>query len=286
MLLSIKSITAKPKVSVVIPAYNEAEHISDCLKALKKQNVRPYEIIVVDNNSSDDTAKIAEKFSGVKVIKEIIQGRIAASKAGFDSARGDIIARVDADSMPDSDWVGQIIQALNDQKVAASTGPLYYHDMPLPKVNQQFDSFVRRSLKGVKDLEFLAGANMAIKVEDWRMIREELCSGMDIHEDIDIALHLNDHGRGIVYNEKQIVGSSTEMMSEPPHKFYKYVQKWKTTYQRHGRNASPALVPMAVLWAIYPPLKMIRFFYDPTTSRFSFKKLRLEIDRILNIPTS
>ena len=63
-----------PAISVVIPAFNEEKYLPACLEALKKQTFKNYELIVVDNNSTDKTAQIAKKF-GARVVKEKKQGR-------------------------------------------------------------------------------------------------------------------------------------------------------------------------------------------------------------------
>lgn len=94
-------------ISLVIPAYNETKYLGKLLASVSGQNFYDYEIIVVDNNSTDDTAKIAEQF-GAKVIKENRQGVAFARQAGFARAQGDIIATTDADTVLPSDWLAKI----------------------------------------------------------------------------------------------------------------------------------------------------------------------------------
>ena len=80
------------KISVIIPCYNEADSIGKVLKRLP-DNV---EAIVIDNNSTDDTAKIARQF-GAKVYQETTQGYGAAIKHGLKKAQGDILVVIDGD---------------------------------------------------------------------------------------------------------------------------------------------------------------------------------------------
>ena len=93
-------------VTVVIAAYNEEKDLPKCLTAITTQNFPKddYEIIVVDNNSTDKTAEIAKSF-GVKVITETKQGNTFAVKKGMDGAMGEIIANTDADTVVFSDWL-------------------------------------------------------------------------------------------------------------------------------------------------------------------------------------
>lgn len=95
------------KVSVVIPAYNEEKFIKKALKSVTNQLVDADEIIVVNNNSSDKTVEITRSFS-VRIIDEKKQGMISARNTGFDNAKYDIIARIDADVQVPPDWIQRI----------------------------------------------------------------------------------------------------------------------------------------------------------------------------------
>ncbi len=96
-------------LSLVIPAYNEERHLAACLDAVSRQAVMPSEVIVVDNNSTDRTAEIARSYPFVRVVQEPRQGIVFARNAGFDAARGDIIGRIDADTIIPSDWTKHVL---------------------------------------------------------------------------------------------------------------------------------------------------------------------------------
>lgn len=109
-------------ISVVIPAYNEEAYLENCLAALKKQNYKgEYEIILVDNNSTDKTSQIAKKF-GANVVLEKKQGYVFALKRGMSEAKGDIIAVTDADTQVPTDWLSLIAEAFGEESVVAITG--------------------------------------------------------------------------------------------------------------------------------------------------------------------
>ncbi len=84
-------------LSVVIPRRDDAENLKQCLQALAKQTVDPIEVIVVDNECRDESARIAELY-GAAVVPEQATGIWAA--AGYDAAVGDILVRCDEDSRP------------------------------------------------------------------------------------------------------------------------------------------------------------------------------------------
>ena len=110
-------------ISVVIPAYNSADTLPACLQALQAQTFPSdrYEIIVVDDGSTDDTAKVARD-SGVQVMSQPNAGQAAARNRGARAARGDILLFTDADCMPAPDWIEQMMAAFADPDVAGAKG--------------------------------------------------------------------------------------------------------------------------------------------------------------------
>lgn len=116
------------KFSVIIPAFNEELYIKDSLRAVQKQTVSRdnYEIIVVNNNSTDLTKEIAEISGADKVIDEFEQGTNIARNKGIAESSGEILAFLDADSIPPPDWLEKISFFLSLPGVAAVSGPCDY----------------------------------------------------------------------------------------------------------------------------------------------------------------
>lgn len=108
--------------SLIIPCYNEAALLPACFAAIQAQTVPPDEILVIDNNSTDKTAKIARKYPGVRVIRERQQGLIPSRNRGFNEAKGDILARIDADARIDPDWVERIKHHFEHEPIDGITG--------------------------------------------------------------------------------------------------------------------------------------------------------------------
>jgi glycosyltransferase involved in cell wall biosynthesis len=97
-------------VSVIIPAYNEEEFIGEALKSIQTQSYDRIQTIVVANNCTDDTARIARGFPG-KVIEIPQQGISHAKNVGFSAAEGSICAFMDADSEAKDDLVEKVYKA-------------------------------------------------------------------------------------------------------------------------------------------------------------------------------
>lgn len=114
---------SKSLISVVVCAYNEERYLSSCLTGITTQKYpkEKYELVVVDNNSTDKTAEIAKSF-GARVVKETRQGNTFAVSRGTKSAIGDIIAMTDADTIVSPDWLKTIEEIFKDQNIVAATG--------------------------------------------------------------------------------------------------------------------------------------------------------------------
>ncbi|MFA5766532.1 MAG: glycosyltransferase [Candidatus Paceibacterota bacterium] len=115
-------------ISVIIPAYNEEKNIGSCLESLFSQkDATDWEIIVVDNASSDRTAEIASGFPGVKIIKEPKKGVTLARNRGAAEARGDILFFLDADAIVSSDYLKRISEKFEkDKDLIVVSGPYSY----------------------------------------------------------------------------------------------------------------------------------------------------------------
>jgi glycosyltransferase involved in cell wall biosynthesis len=168
----LKERAEPPGVSIVIPAYNEESVIRQCLIAAIYQSVPAKEIIVVDNLSKDRTAKIVRRMqqeypeSPIILLKQAdVQGLIPTRNYGLNSATGDIIGRIDADSVLEPDWVEQVQKAFADPTVQAATGPVVYYDMPMRRFGLKADDKMRQLMLRLAkhQYHFLFGSNMALR---------------------------------------------------------------------------------------------------------------------------
>jgi glycosyltransferase involved in cell wall biosynthesis len=98
---------ADPVISVIVPVWNDEKRIGQCIEALKRQSLDAdlFEIIVVDNGSTDSTVSLVGGSAGVILLHEPQPGSYAARNTGLDFARGEYAAFTDSDCMPQSDWL-------------------------------------------------------------------------------------------------------------------------------------------------------------------------------------
>jgi GT2 family glycosyltransferase len=114
--------TTWPPISVVICSFNGAETIGDALAAAQQLRYSNFEIIVVDDGSTDQTAAIAQDH-GVRVIRQRNRGLSAARNAGWRAARGEIVAFLDDDAAPDPHWLQYLAHAFTTSDFAGIGGP-------------------------------------------------------------------------------------------------------------------------------------------------------------------
>jgi peptidoglycan/xylan/chitin deacetylase (PgdA/CDA1 family)/GT2 family glycosyltransferase len=125
----ISSPEGLPFVSVVIPAYNEENYLLSCLQSIKRQDyAAEYEVIVVDNASTDNTAQIARDW-GAQVVYESKRSPACARQKGAEVATGKIIAFIDADTRAPAHWLSTIVwRFLCEPEMVALSGPYAYSD--------------------------------------------------------------------------------------------------------------------------------------------------------------
>jgi len=123
-------------VSVVIPSFNRRAALEKCLNALNHQNISGFEVVVVDDGSSDGTIDMLETWRtrelrfALCVVRNVENlGANRSRNAGIRAARGTLIAFLDSDCIPAKDWVERISALFDDPSVAAATG-LVEEDSP------------------------------------------------------------------------------------------------------------------------------------------------------------
>ncbi len=113
-----------PKYSVIVPTYNSQKIISDCLNALEDQTVerKAYEVIVVDDGSTDQTVEIVSAFPNVRIVPIPHGGPSVARNHGAREALGEVIAFTDSDCVPANNWLEKITAPFKNPAIIGVKG--------------------------------------------------------------------------------------------------------------------------------------------------------------------
>jgi glycosyltransferase involved in cell wall biosynthesis len=120
-----------PKLSVVVCTYNRKQILPDCLESLVNQraNSTLYEVLVINNNSNDNTQQVADEFAGkysnFKVLFEKKQGLSHARNLGVKEAAAEYIAFIDDDARANEDWIKNALEIIDEKKPDIFGGPAY-----------------------------------------------------------------------------------------------------------------------------------------------------------------
>ena len=203
----LPALAEYPKVSVVICAYNAEPTMQACLASLQNLKYPAFEVIVVDDGSTDRTGKIADGFEGIHVIHQENKGLSAARNVGIAASLGEIVAFTDSDCVVDPDWLHYLVATFLQTGLPAVGGP----NLPPPE-----DSVVAACVAASPggplhvllddvEAEHIPGCNMAFR----REVLEEIGGFDPIYrsagDDVDVCWRLQDRGYRIGFSPAAMV---------------------------------------------------------------------------------
>jgi glycosyltransferase involved in cell wall biosynthesis len=209
-----------PKISVIIPAFNEEKYIRYPLDGLKRQSFRDFETIVVDGGSKDRTRNIAKRYARVIIEKKPGIGR--ARNAGARAAGGDILVFLDSDTKPSKGLLKAYSSAFSDGFIAA-TGPIY----PLEKTSvgislgYKLVSRVVVKLSIAIGIPTIIGSNFAILRSAFESVHG-FNPNLMTYEDWDLSSRIKGHGKVKFINEAYVYASIRRVAAWGIAKYFAY----------------------------------------------------------------
>ena len=185
----------RPRISVVVCSFNGSRTIGECLQAISKIRYPGFEVIVVDDGSTDNTAAITAQYD-VNLIRTPNNGLSHARNLGWQAANGEIVAYIDDDAYPDPDWLGYLAEMFRTHDYAGVGGP---------NIPPRDDGFIAACVANAPggpahvlitdtEAEHIPGCNMAF-------LRSalEAVGGFDAQfrtagDDVDMCWRLQEHG--------------------------------------------------------------------------------------------
>ena len=215
-------------ISVIIPAYNSEKTIVNTIEALIKQNYpkKNYEILVVDDGSTDATRNVVKKIKKVRLIKQNHNGPAAARNLGAKKSRGDILLFTDADCIPDKNWIKEMTMPFKNSNIVGVSGT--YKTLNKNKFMARFVGYEieqrHERMKKHKFIDFIGTFSAAYRKKIFFKFggfdtRFKTSSG----EDPELSYRIDKAGLKMVFQPKAIV------FHPHPDSLWKYL---KQKYQR------------------------------------------------------
>ncbi len=248
-----------PFVSVIVPVYNDPAGIRRCLTALTEQTYPDdrYEVLAVDNGSTDNTPEVIREFEGVELlVEDEIQGSYAARNCGIEAAAGEIFAFTDADCTPDPEWIAAGVETLDREAADLVGGRVVFEFSDEKTAAERFDASVNmRNDQSVQD-GVAKTANVIVRrevVEDIGPFPQHLVSGGDVHW----IRAATDAGYKLVYSADVIVRHPSRQLRELLRKQYRVGKGQIQIWRLDGRS---------VVWTLLSgiarfPVKVFGFIF-------------------------
>lgn len=235
-------------ISVVIPAYNEADYLGATLRSLAGQDFPGrVEVIVVDNGSTDATAELARS-GGAQVVREPQRGVCAARQLGTDVARGSVVVSTDADTVHPPDWLSGLWDQLQANPAAVAVGgPCRYADPPWwATVFPPLWFAAVGAVHGVSGrVGYLTATNVAFRRAGFPGYDTTLTQGGD---EVELLLRLQQWGPVLWDGRNAVTTSSRRMHQGLPHTLVvSFGYHYLLGYLVNRRAARPLIGPAPAL---------------------------------------
>ncbi|MDR6904961.1 glycosyltransferase involved in cell wall biosynthesis [Agromyces sp. 3263] len=227
-------------LSIVVPVRNDRDRLERLLASVAAQSVAPDEIVIVDNGGNGDLGPLAARY-GCRVVPEPVVGIPAATSTGLDAASGDLLARVDADTVLPPDWVRDAHERFADPGVEAVTGWAWLPSAP-PLASRVLIAAYLGAYTVIAGLALghrpLWGSSALLRRALWLAVRDDVCRhDQRVHDDLDLSLHLPP-GTRVLRDQRLSVGVSTRPFRDPG-KLWRYASMGVHTFRKHWPEEFP-----------------------------------------------
>jgi GT2 family glycosyltransferase/glycosyltransferase involved in cell wall biosynthesis/2-polyprenyl-3-methyl-5-hydroxy-6-metoxy-1,4-benzoquinol methylase len=257
----------KKKVTIIIPVYNQCKHTFRCLESILKNSTVPYEVIVVDNASDENTAQMLDAMEGIRVIhNEENQGFVSACHQGTEKGEGENYLFLNNDTEVTQGWIEAMLSPLEAKKAGIVGAKLIYPDGRLQEAGNiiwqdgtgwnygRGDNPDLPQYSYLKEVDYCSGACLLVKKDLWNDL-----GGFDrryapaYYEDTDLCLAARQMGYKVIYQpEARVIhweGLSAGTNIDKGYKRYqqinleKFREKWREVLSKEHYQGPDELYP-------------------------------------------
>jgi GT2 family glycosyltransferase len=254
-----------PEVSILIPCYNGMDCIGDCLDSNIGTAGPSYEVIVIDNDSKDQSLRIVRSHSSVRIIANSSnQGFARAVNQGAEVARGKFLAILNQDTEVDPNWLLQLTSVLKTDSTVAICGPKIMDATDRSTIQQLgvlvdrfgFGMYIRDDGRTPQDVFMVSGAAMLIRKEVFDLIGQFDPEYFMFEDDVDLCWRARLAGFRIVANPRAVVyhfgGASmeggfpneTRFLSSPTRRYYSERNQLQTLLKNYETGNIAKVLPL------------------------------------------
>lgn len=255
------------RISIVIATYNRDRDLRECLSSIYDSKIEPYEVIVVDSNSSDDTKKLKVCFP-IKFVSIDERNRQCARNVGISIASGDVVAFLDDDVVVDKNWLNYIAKPYVDNSIGGVGGRVIPYG-----VSERFYVKISRNEIGrvftnglvignfdfpAKDLvkvDSFIGCNMSFRREILLKVGgfDENYTGTGYRDDTDLCMRIRRLGYKLVYNSRALVWHKFKGKNVNNEWVYWYIRNHVYFYFKNIFAQSKTDFPLFLYYLFFPP---------------------------------
>ena len=255
-LKDVKDTSSQRRISIIIPARDEAKNIGNLLESIQAQSLVPHEVIVVDDESTDDTAAIAEKNDAYVLAAQELpkgwKGKPWACQQGADHASGDWYLFLDADTRLQPDALAHLAGAIDatGENNVISVSPYHSIEKPYEELSAFFNLLMVTGINafgvgaGSQNNSALFGQCMLIskghyqQVGGHHIVKSHILENFHLAENLkSLGIHLTCYlGRGVI------------TMRMFPEGFSQLWHSWKKGFSAGATKAAPRALILSSIW--------------------------------------
>ncbi len=250
--------STQPRVSIVIPVYNKFAYTAACLRSLAEHAGQvPFEVIVVDDGSSDSTPQRLAEIAGIRSVRNARNlGFVGSCNAGAESAQGEFIVFLNNDTIVTAGWLDALLRCFEEEPECGLAGAkLVYPDGRLQEAGGivfndgsgwnygRFEDPADPRYNFRREADYCSGAAILLRRDLFEQLgRFDMCYAPAYYEDTDLAFAVRAAGKKVFYEPRATVihfeGVSAGTDTASGMKQYqivnrdKFLQKWKTELAR------------------------------------------------------